>query len=159
MKQITLGNGQYALIDDEDLWRCLQHTWCLRGRAGYKYPCTSIKGKIVQLHRWLLGVTDPGILVDHEDRNRLNCQRSNISIVDQITNNMNRCGKINSQQPFKGVRKHYNARGYRATLVIKGKQLHLGCFDDPVQAAKAYDTAAIRHYGKVAFTNFEEVTK
>lgn len=48
-----------------------------------------VHDKYGKLHRYLLGVTDSKILVDHIDRNGLNCQRKNLRLVDCSTNKRN----------------------------------------------------------------------
>jgi len=43
---------------------------------------------------------------------------------------------------------------WRALIYVHGKKIHLGCFDNPVTAAKAYDAAASKHFQNFARTNF-----
>jgi hypothetical protein len=43
-----------------------------------------------------------------------------------------------------------------ARLNVKGKTLHLGCFEDEKAAATAYDQAARSHLGAKAKLNFPE---
>lgn len=45
---------------------------------------------------------------------------------------------------------------YRAQLRLGDKSLYLGRFDNPVDAAKAYDKAAREHFGEFAQVNFPE---
>lgn len=55
------------------------------------YLVTRLKnGKHLILHRFLLGVTDSNILVDHKNRNTTDMILKNLRIVDRTTNNRNR---------------------------------------------------------------------
>jgi hypothetical protein len=45
-------------------------------------------------------------------------------------------------------------RKWRAAINIDGKQRHLGHFDDPADAARAYDRAALEAWGEFAVLNF-----
>lgn len=61
-----------------------------------------VHDKYGKLHRYLLGVTDSKILVDHIDRNGLNCQRKNLRLVDCSTNKRNSNQYKNNKFIFNG---------------------------------------------------------
>ncbi len=43
---------------------------------------------------------------------------------------------------------------WAASIRVDGKLLHLGYYGNEVEAAKAYDEAAIKHFGEYAKLNF-----
>lgn len=91
--------------------------------------------------------------VDHRDRNGLNNRWSNLREATQGQNMLNRAAK--GAVPFKGVcfRK---ARGfYVARITAEGRLIYLGSFKDPVAAARAYDSAAVRYHGEFSSTNVQ----
>jgi hypothetical protein len=45
-----------------------------------------------------------------------------------------------------------------AQIMANGRKVHLGVFDDKVDAAKAYDTAARKYHGEFAVLNFPDRT-
>jgi len=55
---------------------------------------------------------------------------------------------------YKGVCFHRGHKLWRAQIGIGGKRLTLGYFDNQADAAKAYDQAAIKHFGEFAQLNF-----
>lgn len=56
-----------------------------------------------RLHRYLLGLTDPNIIVDHIDRNGLNCQRKNLRITTCSENKRNSNVLPNNKFHFNGL--------------------------------------------------------
>jgi hypothetical protein len=106
-----------------------------------------------RLHRFLLGVTDPKILVDHRDRDGLNNQRENLRIATNSQSNANQRKITGGSSRFRGVSRA-SKRRWRAVIRVNGKNIRLGRFNDEVEAALAYDAAAREHFGEFANLNF-----
>jgi hypothetical protein len=151
MREIKLTKGYVALVDDEDFARVNQWKWqahvltrkdesVLAVYARRYILGTGKAGAAKQyLHRFILGTTDPKERVDHKDHNGLNCRRYNLR-DSQGRNNQNQRLKPSNTSGFKGrVGGHYRFFGY---------------FSDPLEAACAYDMAAVKHYGEFACCNF-----
>lgn len=158
MKQIPLSQGKFALVDDEDYEFLMQWKWCahkeyntyyaIRGRRALeKTGATKIK-----MHRQILGITDPKILVDHIDHNGLNNQRSNIRQCTHHQNLMN-SGRVSGVSKFRGVWWDKARSKWEAGLRMKYIKKYLGRFDSETDAAIAYNKAAKEHFGEFAFLN------
>lgn len=55
------------------------------------------------MHRWILGVKDEKVLVDHIDHNGLNNQKSNLRIVSCGQNKKNQTTVANNKFNFNGI--------------------------------------------------------
>lgn len=160
MKLVPLTKGQFALVDDSDYEWAMQFRW----HASWSKPTRSYYAKrnvvlaegkhtTFYMHRELLGLErGDKRRGDHEDRNTLNCQRSNLRIATPSQNNMNRRGNHVSISGLKGVSFDKNRRKWVAQLKLNGKNSNLGRFPTRELAAAAYREAAIRHFGEFAFT-------
>ena len=86
------------------------------------------------MHREIMGVTTPTILIDHIDRNGLNNQKSNLSHVTVRRNGHNRKDKRYSK--YTGVT--FNRGYFVAQIEINKKRIHLGRSKDEIVAAQLY---------------------
>ena len=157
MKTIPLTQGFVAQIDDADYERVAQFKWSATRTKSNVYAIRKVRkptgGTTSQLlHRYILGVTDRKIDVDHKDHNGLNCQRNNLRKCVRGENDGNR-RKTRGASKFKGVSWDSSRSRWRACIRIE-KTVHLGYFKDEVQAALAYDTAARIRFGVMANCNF-----
>jgi hypothetical protein len=154
MKAIPVNGGKYfTQVDDQDYESLLNFSWhvCSKG----KYVRTRIRRggsrKIIQIHRLILGVSDPSMYVDHKDGNTLNNQRSNLRICTNSQNQANR--NPNRLRALKGVYYRPKKRAYVAAITCKGKRYHLGFFKSASLAAEAYNEKASELFGEFALLN------
>ncbi len=85
------GAGKAAEVDTEDYELVSKYSWHLRdGYAVTKMKRPDGKRVTLQMHRLVMGTTDPYVIVDHKDQNRLNNVRSNLREVTpkENANNM-----------------------------------------------------------------------
>ena len=157
-KEITLTKGYVAIVDDEDYERVSQFKWhAVFGTTGVVYAQSSVYSgdhpTTVKLHRLVLGIIDPEIDVDHEDRNGLNCQRYNLRLSTPHQNLGNRKKTTGCTSMFKGVSWDKRQLKWHSRITTNYKRIHLGFFASELKAALAYDTAAIQCFGEFALTN------
>lgn len=108
----------------------------------------------MQMHRHILGLGGGHSQIpDHRDRDGLNNTRENLRLADHSLNRAN--GRASRNGKFKGVFLRKKDGRYRAIIQIAGVRRHLGCFDTPEAAARAYDAAAEAGFGEFALTNKE----
>jgi len=143
---IPLGHGQFTEVDDQDFSKVFGLSFRrIKGRHTYYAYCDR-KG---YLHRLLLGITDKEIQIDHIDGNGLNNRRDNLRIATNTQNQHNREAK----HQYKGVDYLPEKNKWMARITVEGKQLYIGIFDTPEQAAEAYNKRAIHHFGEFAKLN------
>ncbi len=142
-----------ALVDDEDYERVCQHKWhAVEDNNGVVYAATYALR--TRLHRFILGITDPKLQVDHEDHNGLNCQKNNLRRCSYGQNQSNRKKKNNCSSRYKGVYRVKRSNRWHAQIRVNYKSIHLGYFPSERGAALAYDTAALKYFGEFALCNF-----
>lgn len=155
------GESYEFLVDIKNIPRLknLDQRWS--GRIFYNcdtpYAITNIwlgeygnkKHTTLLLHRFLMGVTDPEIDVDHEDHDTLNNREYNLRVTEAIHNTKNRKGKNkNNKSGYRNVcwLKSYNQ--WCVQLMINGKNTRLGFFDDVHEAGKFAEEMREKYYGE-----------
>ena len=155
MKEIPLTQGKFALVDDEDFDRINQWKWCYR--QGYAIRGVNLgkrKVKTIQMHTLIIG-TPKGMTTDHINGNKIDNRRSNLRICTQKQNTKNRqvSKKIVKSSTYKGVSWHKQNKKWQANIKVNYHHIYLGTFKTENEAARAYDTAATKHFGEFARLN------
>jgi hypothetical protein len=159
---VILTRGHISLIDPEfapavGLWN-----WKAVTSRGIWYAARSqnqfVNGRritvTVRLHSVIQPRTD-GYVVDHANRNTLDNRRSNLRLATASQNATNRKSRSTSLSVYRGV----SQRGARWVVVITvsaGRQKYIGSYGSEIEAAFAYDRAALEFHHEFAVLNFPE---
>lgn len=126
-----------ALVDDEDAGQA-RHRWCLT--AGYPSRRLSrrVGGRMLYLHREVMGcIPGDGLQVDHKDRNKLDCRRSNLRAITHAQNTQNVGSRPGSSSRYRGVCWVKRRGCWRAEAKVAGQRHYLGYFHDEDDAGEA----------------------
>ncbi len=153
-QSIPLRHGQFTLVDDEDHAWLSQHRWRLNSR-GYVVRSFQFEGRKVTIgmHREIIR-PEYREQVDHVDRDRLNNTRANLRSVTRQENLQHRGRFRNNSTGYKGVTGQHGK--WHARIQLDGKLIHLGFYEQIVDAAQAYDYAAQILFGEYALLNLPE---
>jgi hypothetical protein len=159
-RKIKLTQGKFAIVDPEDYENLNQFKWCAAKDYDTFYAIRyavkpNNKKTTVKMHRQIMNVHKNDI-VDHWNHEGLDNRKKNLRIVTASQNNANsKRGMNRGKSKYKGVCRDVKAGKWRAGISYEGKHIHLGMFDDEIEAAKAYDEAAKKYHGEFAVLNFE----
>ncbi len=162
LREIELTQGKVALVDDEDYLNLVGFPWYAAKQRIHWYAVYATgDAKHRKSHRMhsIIMKTPGGYEVDHRDGNGLNNQRQNLRISTATQNSRNRRKskafynrQLSSQ--YKGVSLQKSSNKWISRIMQNRRPIWLGIFEDEVDAARAYDTAAIQYHGEFARLNF-----
>jgi len=148
--------GEYGATHEGDIYSFRSKKFLKPGanRGGYlhvtlcKEDRVSSRGKISNVHRLiaLTFIPNPDNLpcVDHIDRDKRNNCVSNLRWVTYNQNNTNKVSIPNTSSQYKGVRRHKGK--WEVSVLVDGKSIYLGRFENEIDAAVAYNNAVDRYF-------------
>jgi hypothetical protein len=150
--------GAIAKVDAADYATLRPFRWSL-GTWGYaeRHARADGVGRTIGMHR---DVMQPpaGYEVDHINGDKLDNRRSNLRICTRAQNAANRVrASHNNASMFKGVGR-LRSGNWRARITVNGQLRNLGTFDTEIEAAIAYDRAAVQEFGEFARLNVPRLT-
>jgi hypothetical protein len=90
--------------------------------------------------------------IDHRDGDGLNNRRENLRPATRTQNNANQ-RKYRGTSRYKGVSWDVSSRRWRARIHCDHRETSLGQFTSEADAARAYNAAALEHFGEYARLN------
>ena len=159
MKEIPLTQGKVAQVSDHRFDYLNQWKWHATSTDGNVWYAArrdsspSGRGKVIYMHREITGAPK-GVRVDHRDGDGLNNQDDNLRFADSSQNRRNSKHRADASTAYKGVQVQKLSNKYAARLKVGKKNLYLGSFETPEEAARAYDEKAKELFGEFARTNF-----
>lgn len=135
-----LADGSSFTIDTSDI-DIVSKMWWRRKSNGY--IITTMKNgqkKNLKLHDFLLNPNNlPNVIIDHINRDKSDCRRSNLRFVTPQQNCMNKSLSKNNKTGYAGVFFDNSIGHYRAKIVLNNRIIRLGYSDDPVECAQMYN--------------------
>jgi len=106
--------------------------------------------QIIQLHN------DNDMVCDHINGKGLDNRKANLRAATYAQNSWNRGkNRVPTYSKYKGVSMRKKERKWEVQICVKGRRIHLGRFKNEMEAARAYDAAALKYHGRFASANFE----
>ncbi len=145
-------------VDPEDAWILAEGGWNVYVQKWGGAVMRVRNGKTQMLHRVVLGLTDPRVLVDHINGDPLDCRKSNMRRCKHGENRRNRGEQRNNKTGFKGVRQEKSGR-FRAGVRHEGKRYDCGLFDTAEEAFEAYKKKAAELHGEFVCFKYGEKSR
>jgi hypothetical protein len=150
---ISLTRGQFAIVDDADFDELSKFKWHSKHNPNDDRWDASrvVDGRIVKMQQVIMGKRD-GMQIDHINHNSLDNRRQNLRFCTGSQNCQNRRKKRGGKFEYKGVFQNRQGK-FTVRIMIEGKRKSIGTFRDLVNAADAYNRAALENYGEFALLN------
>lgn len=101
---------------------------------------------------WMHGEMPEG-RIDHKDTDR---DHNRIANLRPATRTQNLANQRIKPGRYKGVTYWKPGKNWKAQIRVNNELFYLGYFKDPAEAARAYDAAALKHFGEYALINFPQ---
>lgn len=154
-KFIKLGNsGEHAIVDESDYADLVKWRWFYTN-AGYASRATNQGRKkwiSIPMHRYLLKAPK-GQDVDHINGNKLDNRRCNLRLVTRSHNKARGGVTKRNTSGYRGVSWDKRANKWLSIIIVNGKRIHIGLFDDIKAAAMAYNREALYYFGEYSYWN------
>lgn len=151
-------SGVRFMVSLEDLDLVRRHNWNIHSGCRYlsrsdsKLLRMGCRSESVMLHAAIMK-PKRGQVVDFRSGDVLDCRRSNLRLCRRRDAQKNRPGDRDSRSGYKGV--HYSGTPgkWLVRITADGRCRHIGTFTDVVEAAEAYNRAALKYHGEFAWLN------
>lgn len=133
-----------ALIDIEDVDRVKNYKW----RLSYGYANNRMTG--ISLQNLIMNFTSDGVyIIDHINRNRLDCKKSNLRLVNYTVNGYNKGKQSNNTSGYPGIIWNKHNKNWNVNIKINGKTIRIGTFKGQKDAIEARQKGELQYFGEI----------
>ena len=157
-----MAQPQYAKVDPSNYKRLRKYEWLSKKGKNSFYARRRVptgkggKQTLVYMHQEVIKVAK-GMLVDHINHDGMDNREANLRAATHSQNLYHRKkGSGTTQSKYKGIYWRKKNRKWQALITFEKKRIYLGFFRSEIDAAKAYDHAAIKYHGEFASLNFPQ---
>lgn len=136
MKKVILNKMQwdknlFALVDDEYFENVDKYPWNVhKGKSGILYAISHPHiNRVIYMHRLIMDAKE-GQIIDHINRNGLDNRKENLRFCDYSLNAMNSKSPSDNTSGVKGVYWNKQRNKWQAQIVVNGKCIPLGRFNN-----------------------------
>ena len=150
-REIQLTRGFVTLVDDWNYEWLNNYKWY--AHQGYAVSTGLNVLGTLRMHRVILRLAYGDTRhVDHTNHNTLDNREDNLRVCNHMENQRNQKARAGTSR-FKGVHWAKDRCRWRAQIRFEKRLKALGYYFNEEDAARAYDEAALRHFGEFAATN------
>lgn len=155
-RYIPLTQGQNAIVDVEDYAWLMEWNWFAHKNREhatfYAWRRDYRAKKQITMQQQITGRKN----IDHKNRNGLDNRKQNLRDCTVLQNARNHRKAQGKSSQYRGVSWDADAGKWKSEITPNRKRIVLGRFVSEREAARAYDSAAIEHYGEFACLNFAQ---
>lgn len=152
IKRVLFDSDRYYDIYTYRWFVAWQPTLCGFYAVAHVYE-TDGRRTTLPFHRLILQC-ERAETIDHKNHDSLNNLKSNLRVCSDVENQQNKvkCRSLKTSI-YKGVHWRKDRNRFRVYITVKGVSLYVGSFKCEHEAARAYNDAAIKHFGEYALLN------
>lgn len=147
-------------FDLEDYDKVKDYCWFYKSKEEpYVVTNESDTHKQIKMHRLIMGVANPKEQVDHIKHIPYDNRKSQLRIVSNSQNNMNKEYQSNNTSDIIGVYFSESKQKWIPEIKKDGKKYYLGQFDNFEDAIKARKEAENKYFGEYSYDNSQKMAE
>lgn len=154
-REIQLTQGKVAIVDAADFEQLNRHKWYAHYAkcADTWYARRNVPGRPRSSEYMHNRILETNLQVDHIDTDGLHNWRSNLRPATRSQNLRNQSKRRGCRSRYKGVTWNEKKQRWIARIQLDAGRKYLGSFPAEVDAARAYNKAALEFFGAFARIN------